>query len=68
MLPKRREPKVKKSIAETLARDLQGSAAEKLAIFEKLRKRGAFEGIDWRELAKLEGTLRMFAAMERDDS
>lgn len=31
MLPKRKEPK-RKSIAETLMRDIQGSAAEKLAL------------------------------------
>jgi hypothetical protein len=63
-LPKRKEPKAKKSIAETLARDLQGSAAEKLAMFEKLRARGAFEGVDRRELVKLENSLRTFAALE----
>jgi len=36
MLRKRKEPKPKKSIAEALLRDMQGSAAEKLAAFEKL--------------------------------
>jgi hypothetical protein len=30
MLQKRKAPKAKKSIAETLTRDLQGTAAEKL--------------------------------------
>ena len=34
MLRKRKEPKPKKSIAEALLRDMQGSAAEKLAAFE----------------------------------
>jgi hypothetical protein len=32
MLRKRKDPKAKNSIAETLARDLQGTAAEKLAM------------------------------------
>jgi hypothetical protein len=31
MLKKRKEPKAKKSIAETLLRDMQGTAAETLA-------------------------------------
>ena len=44
MLRKKKEPKAKKSVAETL-RDMQGTAAEKLAAFEKLRARGAFEGM-----------------------
>ena len=34
---KRKEAKAKKSIAETLLRDMQGSAVEKLALFEKLK-------------------------------
>ena len=54
MLSKRKAPKVKKGIVETLAHDLQGSAAEKLAMFEKLRDRGAFGGVSQRELLKLE--------------
>ena len=66
MLRKRKEPTATKSIAETLARDLQGSAAEKLAMFAKLRERGAFDAVDRRELAKLENMLRTFAAMEKD--
>ena len=37
VLRKRKEPKTKKSIALTLRRDLQGSAAEKLRMFEKVR-------------------------------
>jgi hypothetical protein len=44
MSPKRKAPKVKKSVAETLARDLQGTAAEKVAMFEKLRERGCVCG------------------------
>jgi hypothetical protein len=48
-----------------LMRDMQGTAVEKLAMFEKLRARGAFEGVDRRELMKLENMLRTFAAMEK---
>jgi hypothetical protein len=39
MLRKRKEPKAKKSIAEALLRDMQGTAAQKLALFEKLKAR-----------------------------
>jgi len=63
MSRKRKEPKQRKSIAEALLRDMQGTASEKLAAFEKLRSRGEFEGMDWREL-KIENMLRTFAAME----
>jgi hypothetical protein len=65
MLRKRKEPKPKKSVAETLLRDMQGTAAEKLAMFEKLRGRGAFDGEDQRELVKLENMLRTFASAEK---
>jgi hypothetical protein len=36
-------------------------------MFEKLRARCAFEGVDRRELMKLENMLRTFAAMEKHD-
>jgi hypothetical protein len=65
MLPKRKEPKAKKSIAETLARDLQGTAAEKLAMFEKLKAAGGFSKVSAAELRKVENMLRTFAAMEK---
>jgi hypothetical protein len=39
MLRKRKE---QKSIAMTLMRDLQGSAADKLAMFERVRAAGGF--------------------------
>ena len=42
MLRKRKEPKAKKSVAEALLRDMQGTAAEKLALFEELKARGGF--------------------------
>jgi hypothetical protein len=65
MLRKRKEPPAKKSIAEALLRDMQGTAAEKLATFEKLRARGAFDGMDRRELLKIENMLQTFAATEK---
>jgi len=65
MLRKKKEPKAKKSIAEALMRDMQGSGGEKLAMYEKLRERGAFDGVDRRELLKLENMLRTFAAAEK---
>ena len=65
MLRKKKEPKAKKTVAETLLRDMQGTAAEKLALFEKLEARGGFAGEDRRELLKVENMLRTFAAMEK---
>jgi len=45
---------------------MQGSAVEKFKMFAKLRERGAFAGIDRRELLKLENMLRTFAATGRE--
>ena len=66
MLPKRKEPK-RKSIAMTLMRDVQGSAAEKLAMFEKARAAGGFADEHPSDLAEAEKMLREFAAMERGE-
>jgi hypothetical protein len=55
----------KKSIAEALLRDMQGTAAEKLALFEKLKARGGFAGQDRAELLRIERMLRTFAATEK---
>ena len=63
---KRKEPKAKKSIAEALLRDMQGTAAQKLALFEKLEARGGFAAEDRAELRKVENMLRMFAATEKE--
>ena len=60
MLRKRKEPK-RKSIATTLMRDIQGTAAEKLAMFQKMRAAGGFASEDPAELAKAEDALRKFA-------
>jgi hypothetical protein len=66
MLLKRKEPKAKKSVAEALLRDLQGTALEKLALFEKLMARGGFAGEDRAELlSKVERILLTFAATEK---
>ena len=43
MMRKRKEAaKARKSILETLLRDMQGTAAERLALFERLKAAGAF--------------------------
>jgi hypothetical protein len=49
----------------TLMRDLQGSGAQKLATFEKVRAAGGFAKEDPADLAEAEETLRAFAAMEK---
>ena len=62
---KRKQPKPKKSLAEALLRDMQGTAAEKLALFEKVKVRGGFAGEDRAELLRVERMLRTFAATEK---
>jgi hypothetical protein len=64
MLGKRTEAK-RKSIALTLMRDVQGSAAEKLRMFEKVRAAGGFAKENPAELAEAEKMLREFAALEK---
>jgi len=46
-------------------RDLQGSAAEKLRIFEKVRAVGGFTNEHPADLEEAERMLREFAAMEK---
>jgi len=65
MLRKRKERKPKKSVAEALMRDMQERPLRGWAMFEKLRERGAFEGVSQRDLMKLENMLRTFAAAEK---
>jgi hypothetical protein len=62
---KRKQPKPKKSVAEALLRVTQGTAADKLALFQKLKARGGFTGENRAELLKVERTLRTFAATEK---
>jgi hypothetical protein len=64
LLRKWKEQKAKKSIAMTLMRDVQGSAAEKLRMFEKVRAAGGFAKEDPAELAEAERMLREFVAIE----
>jgi hypothetical protein len=63
-LRKRKKPKGK-SIAMTLMRDIQGSAAEKPAMFEKVRAAGGFAKENPADLEEAERMLRAFAAMEK---
>jgi len=66
MLRKRKARK-RKSIAMTLMRDLKGSAAQKLAMFEKIRAAGGFASEDPADLAEAERMLKEFAAMETEE-
>ena len=61
---KRKEAK-RKSIALSLMRDLQGSAAEKLRMFQKVRAAGGFANENPAELDEAEKMLRDFAAIEK---
>jgi hypothetical protein len=65
MLRKKKEPKPRRKILETLLRDMQGTAEQKLVLFEKLRAAGGFSNEHPRDLAKAEKMLRDFAAMEK---
>ena len=62
---KRKERKPKKRILEALLRDMQGTAAEKLALFEKLKAAGGFANESAAELREVENMLRTFAAAEK---
>ena len=62
---RKREAKARKSILETLMRDMQGKAAEKLALFGKLKAAGGFANASATELRKAENMLRALAAMEK---
>jgi hypothetical protein len=64
MLPKRKAPK-RKSVAEVLMRDVQGSPADKLAMFQRMQAAGAFANEDPAELKAAEDMLRTFAAVEK---
>ena len=64
MLRKKKEPK-RKSVLDALMRDMQGTAGQKLALFEKLRAAGGFAHVSAAELKSAEDTLRTFAAMEK---
>ena len=64
MLRKGKETK-RKSIALSLMRDVQGSAAEKLRMFEKVRASGGFANEHPADLAEAEKKLREFVAMEK---
>lgn len=66
MLRKRKERK-RKSVAMTLMRDLKGSAAQKLAMFEKLRAAGGFANEDPADVAQAERMLQEFAATEKKE-
>ncbi|HST09127.1 MAG TPA: hypothetical protein VLL05_02025 [Terriglobales bacterium] len=46
-------------------RDMQGTAAEKLVLFEKLRAAGGFANASTTELRKVEILLRARAAVEK---
>ena len=66
MLGKRKEAK-RKSIAMTLMRDVQGTAAQKLAMFEKVRAAGGFANELPADLAEAERMLQVFVAMEKGE-
>jgi len=65
--PFRKEPKAKKSIAMTLMRDVQGSAAQKLEMFQKVMAAGGFAKEHPADLEEAEKTLRAFAAAEKEN-
>jgi hypothetical protein len=64
MLRKRNGPK-RKSVVMTLLRDIQGTPAQKLVIFEKLKAAGGFRDEDPAELREAEQMMRPFAATDK---
>ena len=63
---KRKDAKAKRNILETLLRDMRGTPAEKLMLFERLKDAGAFVHESAAELVEAEKTLRAFVAMEKE--
>jgi hypothetical protein len=66
MLRNRKELK-RKTITMWLMRDVQGSAAEKPRMFEKVRAVGGFAKENPAEVVEVEKILQAFAAMEIRD-
>jgi hypothetical protein len=64
MLRKRKEPK-RRSLALTLMRDVEGTAALKQEMFQKLRAAGMLANEDPSDLEEAERMLRELAAMEK---
>jgi hypothetical protein len=62
VLRKKKGPKAKKRILETLLRDMHGTPAQKLALFERLKAAGAFVNESAAELGEAEKTLREFVS------
>jgi hypothetical protein len=56
---KRKQPKAKRGAAEVLLRDMQATAAKKLALFKTLKARGGFADEDRTELLKVARMLRV---------
>jgi Cysteine-rich CWC len=67
MLRKRKEPKAKKSLVEAVMRDMQGTAAEKLAMFQKLKAAGGFGNASATELRKVENMLQTLRRWRRSE-
>jgi hypothetical protein len=67
MLRNRKAPKPKKSVVAMLMRDMQGTAVEKLVLFEKLKAAGGFSNESPAELRKVERMLRTLAATEKEN-
>jgi hypothetical protein len=65
MLRKKKESGEER-ILETLLRDMVGTSAEMLALFERLKAAGAFVNEPAPELAEADKTLQGLAAMERE--
>jgi hypothetical protein len=54
-----------KSIAVRFLRDKPGTAAQRLALFEKLKAAGGLDGEDPEQVQMAENALQMLAAMEK---
>jgi len=65
MLRKRKDEKTRRSVLETLLRDMQGTAAGRLALFERLKAAGAFVNEPVIGVTEAEKALRGLAAIEK---
>jgi hypothetical protein len=64
MAPRRKERK-RKGLAITLLRDIQGSPAEKLALFQKMKAAGGFANESETEMKAVEELLQTLGSVEK---
>ena len=68
MIRKRWKPVTGNRLAMSFLRDVAGTAAQKLALFERLKSAGVLDSLDAEQVRITRNTLEMLAAMEKESS